>query len=104
MFDAAVFKSPGIREVRQISKSALLALTEVLAQGLAPKVRVNAVEAGPVLIDEGRDVEAWEKGAKKMLVGHHGDPLDVAQAVVFLASQSFITGATLRVDGGDFLK
>ena len=87
-----------------VSKAGLLALTEVLAQNLGPDIRVNAIAPGPILRDEGNSPEEWERIGKRLLVGHNGDPSDVAQAVVFLASQPFITGTTLRVDGGDDLK
>nr|AIA18854.1 Enoyl-(Acyl carrier protein) reductase [uncultured bacterium] len=87
-----------------VSKSALLTLTEVLAQSLGPDIRVNAIAPGPILRDEANSPEAWERIGKRLPLGHTGDPSDVAQAVVFLASQPFITGTTLRVDGGDYLK
>jgi 3-oxoacyl-[acyl-carrier protein] reductase/pteridine reductase len=87
-----------------ISKAGLRTLTEVLALSLAPKIRVNAVAAGPVLRDEASTEEQWEQFGQRLPLGRTGEPEDVAQAVVFLASQPFITGAILRVDGGDYLR
>jgi NAD(P)-dependent dehydrogenase (short-subunit alcohol dehydrogenase family) len=87
-----------------VSKAGLWSLTEVLALSLAPKIRVNAIAAGPVLRDEGSTPEQWQQFGERLPVGHTGEPQDVAQAVVFLASQPFITGAILRVDGGDYLR
>lgn len=87
-----------------VSKSALLTLTEALAQNLGPDIRVNAIAPGPILRDEGNSPEQWERIGKQLLLAHTGDPADVVQAVVFLATQPFITGTTLRVDGGDYLK
>jgi pteridine reductase len=86
-----------------VSKAGLMALTEVLALSLGPDIRVNAIAPGPVLRDEGNSPEQWERIGQSLPLGHTGDPLDVAQAVVFLASQPFITGVTLRVDGGKYL-
>jgi pteridine reductase len=78
-------------------------LTEVLAVSLGPEVRVNAIAPGPILRDEGNSPEKWEKIGARLPVGHTGDPADVARAVAFLAAQPFITGAVLRVDGGEAL-
>jgi NAD(P)-dependent dehydrogenase (short-subunit alcohol dehydrogenase family) len=86
-----------------VAKAGLVALTEVLALSLGPDIRVNAIAPGPVLRDEGNSPEQWQRLGQSIPLGRTGDPLDVAQAVVFLASQPFITGATLRVDGGKFL-
>jgi pteridine reductase len=87
-----------------VSKAGLLTLTEALAQNLGPDIRVNAIAPGPILRDEANSPEQWEQIGKRLPLGHTGDPSDVAQAVVFLATQPFITGTTLRVDGGDYLK
>jgi pteridine reductase len=86
-----------------VSKAGLKMLTEVLALSLAPDIRVNAIAPGPVLRDEGHTPEHWQQVGQRLPVKHTGDPSDVAQAVVFLASQPFITGETLRVDGGESL-
>nr|AIA16914.1 short chain dehydrogenase [uncultured bacterium] len=87
-----------------VSKAGLITLTEVLAKSLGPDIRVNAIIAGPVLRDDDRTPEQWDAIGKRLPVAHTGDPADVAQAVVYLATQPFVTGATLRVDGGDFLR
>lgn len=87
-----------------VSKAGLITLTGVLAKSLAPDIRVNAIIAGPVLREDDRSEEQWEAIGKRLPLGHTGDPSDVAQAVVYLATQPFVTGATLRVDGGDFLR
>jgi len=86
-----------------VSKAALVKLTEAFALELGGKVRVNAVAPGPVLRDEANSPEAWERIGKRLPVGSTGHPDDVAEAVVFLAAQPFITGVTLRVDGGEYL-
>jgi NAD(P)-dependent dehydrogenase (short-subunit alcohol dehydrogenase family) len=86
-----------------VSKAGLKALTEVLALSLGPDIRVNAIAPGPVLRDVENTPERWEQIGRRLPLGHTGAPQDVAQAVVFLATQPFITGATLRVDGGEYL-
>jgi 3-oxoacyl-[acyl-carrier protein] reductase len=83
-----------------LTKAAGTPLTRGLARQLAP-IRVNAVSPGAVdtwgMTDEER--EYWVERTLLKTVGH---PRDIAGAIVFLASEeaSYITGATLQVDGG----
>jgi NAD(P)-dependent dehydrogenase (short-subunit alcohol dehydrogenase family) len=94
------------------TKAAIVQLTRNMAMDLAPsKIRVNCVCPGTILtaasqhhIDQvGLTVEQFDaqEGAKTLL-GRIGHPKEVAYAILFLASAeaSFITGASLMVDGG----
>lgn len=82
------------------SKAALDQLTRSLALELGPDVRVNAVAPGPVaMADETTSAERAEILARVPL-RREGSPEDVARAVVFLAQAAYVTGQTLRVDGG----
>ncbi len=89
------------------SKAAALSVTRSLAYALAPRVRVNAVAPGWVVTDmtEGlhRDVRIRAQIEAAIPRGRWGHPNDVANAVLFLASDDarFITGETLVVDGGE---
>ena len=86
------------------TKAALLHLTRQLAGELAPGVRVNAIAPGLVKTDMARAL--WEPNeqaiAGHLPLGRLGEPTDIANAAVFLCSDaaSWITGATLVVDGG----
>lgn len=87
-----------------VTKAAVIHLTRNLAAELAPSVRVNAIAPGLVKTDFARAL--WE-GAEDLIsahvpLGRLGEPEDVANAVVFLASDaaSWITGHILVVDGG----
>ncbi len=90
------------------SKGALLALTHSLACSLAPKVRVNAISPGWIDVSqwkkksERKFVALTEKDHAQHLVGRVGVPEDVANAVLYLASEgaSFITGSHFVIDGG----
>jgi NAD(P)-dependent dehydrogenase (short-subunit alcohol dehydrogenase family) len=86
-----------------VAKAGLKMLTEVSALSFGPHIRVNAIAPGPVLRDAGNSPEKWAEIGATMPLKRTGHPADVARAVVFLATQPFITGTTLRVDGGDLL-
>jgi len=84
------------------AKGGVLNLTRSLAIQLAPyKIRVNSLTPNRIGSPVGEDTMR-ETGSVKNLVGRNGVPLDVAKAVLFLASDDaeFITAADLLVDGG----
>ncbi|MEU6223252.1 SDR family oxidoreductase [Streptomyces sp. NPDC047042] len=83
------------------SKAALLHLTQQLAGELAPRVRVNSVSPGLVRTEMARFV--WQHTENPGLpLGRIGEPEDVAQAVLWLASDAaeWVTGTDLLIDGG----
>ena len=82
------------------AKAAQAMLTRVLARALAPEVRVCGIAPGPVAVEPKQE----ERRAAETLLGRVGSPEDVADAVVFLASADFVTGASLVVDGGLLLQ
>jgi pteridine reductase len=84
-----------------VSKAGVIMLTRGLAAALAPRIQVNAVAPGVVLLPEGFPREAGRRLAARIPMGRHGRPADVAEAVRFFASCSdYITGQVLFVDGG----
>src|SRR5258706_494237 len=86
-----------------VSKGGLLTMTEALAKDLAPEVRVNAIAPGPVLLPDGWTTAQAEKAVRSVLLRRLGSAEDVAQAVVYLAGATYVTGVTLPVDGGQRL-
>lgn len=83
------------------AKAGLLALTHGLARALAPKVRVNGVAPGPVLMPEEFDAAQRDKAVAATLLKRAGSPEDVARTVLFLATgPDYLTGAVIPVDGG----
>lgn len=89
-----------------MAKAALQAMTRSLARELAPEVRVNAVSPGAILwpqhaSDPLLHAEAQQEILAGIALGRLGSEDDIASAVFFLADQAhYITGQTLRVDGG----
>lgn len=100
----AGMRSTGVIAAYGASKAALIRLTEELAWQLGPKIRVNGVAPGVVktkfaeaLVAGGEDNASQGYPMKRL-----GTPEDIARLVGFLASDqaSWITGETVRVDGG----
>lgn len=83
-----------------ISKAGVVAMTELLAKALAPRVRVNAVAPGAVLLPDDWDGSAADHLTASTPLNRLGSPTDVVAAVLFLLEQDFVTGETLVVDGG----
>jgi pteridine reductase len=87
-----------------ITKAGVSNMTEALAATLAPGVRVNAVAPGVVLMPEWSSNKAAERFAATTPLQRLGTPEDVASAVIWLADARYVTGETIRVDGGRHLR
>lgn len=87
-----------------LSKHALSILTKMAAVDYAPGIRVNAVSPGLILPPPGEDKSYLEGLTHTVPLKRHGDPEDIASAVVFLLKNDFLTGAVIPVDGGRHLK
>ncbi|MDZ7703421.1 MAG: SDR family oxidoreductase [Trueperaceae bacterium] len=93
-------------EAYSASKGGVVALTHALAVSLGPEVRVNAISPG--WIDVRPYQKASERDTSPYAEHHHaqhpagriGTPDDVAEALVYLVAQGFVTGQNLIVDGG----
>jgi NAD(P)-dependent dehydrogenase (short-subunit alcohol dehydrogenase family) len=86
-----------------LAKSALHSATRILAQALAPAVRVNAVAPGPTMASARQSPEDFVRQSAAVPLGRGPLPEDVAAAVVYLASARSVTGVTIAVDGGQHL-
>jgi pteridine reductase len=82
------------------AKAGLIHLTRSLAQALAPEILVNAIAPGTVLMPEGSTSHAEARSAAKSVLGHVGEPADIAGALIYLLEADYVTGHTLVVDGG----
>jgi len=85
-----------------ISKAGVIMLTRCLAKELAPEVRVNALAPGTItLSDDAPELEA--DFIKQAPLKRSGRPIDIVDAVTYLATAKFVTGQTLVIDGGRVL-
>ncbi len=85
------------------TKGAVIALSKALAQELGPSgIRVNCVAPGVILTDMCAtvDPQILEQMAQENPLGKNGTPMDVAQAMAYLADAEFVTGQVLSVNGG----
>lgn len=85
------------------SKGAVTALTRSLAVELGtrnPRVRVNCILPGPVMLPPDLPEDERRHAIDATLVKREGRPENIAQAVVFFVDNDFVTGVCLPVDGG----
>ncbi len=88
-----------------VAKAGVVALTEALALELAAdQILVNAIAPGPIVAPEGTSDEEFASVERATPLGRWGGEIEIAKAVAALVESDFITGETLRVDGGRHLK
>jgi NAD(P)-dependent dehydrogenase (short-subunit alcohol dehydrogenase family) len=88
-----------------VAKAGVIALTEALALELAPDgILVNAVAPGPILPPVDTTEEEREAVERATPLGHWGGEEEIVKAALFLVQTEFITGETIRVDGGRHVK
>lgn len=98
--DQRVFKPTPRFFSYALSKSALYSATTMLAQALAPKLRVNAVAPGPTLPSPRQSDVQFAAQAATVPLGRGPTPEEIADAVLYLAAAKSVTGVTIAVDGG----
>ena len=88
-----------------VSKRGVIGLTEALALELAAdQILVNAIAPGPIRAPEGTTPEESQAVEAATPVGRWGGEGEIAKAIAFLLESDFVTGETLRVDGGRHVK
>ncbi len=87
-----------------VAKAGVKALTETLALELAPRILVNAIAPGPDLPPPDLSEHERAEVAAATPAGRWGGEDEIAKAVLLLVETDFITGETIRVDGGRHLK
>jgi NAD(P)-dependent dehydrogenase (short-subunit alcohol dehydrogenase family) len=88
-----------------VAKRAVIGLTEVLALELADdRILVNAIAPGPIVAPPGTTDEEYRAVEAATPLGRWGGEAAITRAVLFLIDSDFITGETIRVDGGRHIK
>jgi NAD(P)-dependent dehydrogenase (short-subunit alcohol dehydrogenase family) len=88
-----------------VAKRGVIGLTEALALELAAdQVLVNAIAPGPILAPPGTTGEEYKSVEASTPVGRWGGEQEIVKAVAFLIESDFVTGETIRVDGGRHVK
>ena len=98
--DLAAFETWPAYIPHSISKAGVVQMTRALARVMGPRVRVNAVAPGAVLLPDDWTEDDAERLAATTPLGRIGSPADVVAAVRYLLDADFITGETIIVDGG----
>jgi hypothetical protein len=88
----------------QLSKNMLYQMTEMMAVEFAPQIRVNGIAPGIILPPEGEDESYIRKLSHRNLFNRSGKLSDITDTVLFLLSNTFMTGEVLFIDGGENLK
>ena len=83
-----------------VAKAGVKALTEALALQLAPHILVNAIAPGPILAPPDMTEAERQEVADATPLRRWGGEVEIAKAVLALIETDFITGETVRVDGG----
>jgi NAD(P)-dependent dehydrogenase (short-subunit alcohol dehydrogenase family) len=86
-----------------LSKTGLWSATRMLAQALAPRVRVNAIAPGPVLQSVHQTPDEFEAERRSTLLQRGVSPEEIAAAVAFILDAPAMTGQTIALDGGQHL-
>jgi NAD(P)-dependent dehydrogenase (short-subunit alcohol dehydrogenase family) len=88
-----------------VAKAGVVALTEALALELAAdNILVNAIAPGPILAPPGTSAEETAAVEDATPLGRWGGEIEIVRAVAALLDGDFITGETIRVDGGRHLR
>jgi NAD(P)-dependent dehydrogenase (short-subunit alcohol dehydrogenase family) len=88
-----------------VAKAGAIALTEALALELAPfNILVNAIAPGPIVAPPGTSDEEALAIAQATPLGRWGGEIEIAKGVLALLESEFITGETIRIDGGRHVK
>ncbi len=92
------------RPQHSVSKAGLIMLTQVTARALAQyNIRCNCLIFGPILRSDNLPDEVWDRVENRLPLKRSGDVGDAVRACIFAATNDYITGASIPVDGGELL-
>jgi NAD(P)-dependent dehydrogenase (short-subunit alcohol dehydrogenase family) len=103
MIDERVWKLVPTHFSYTVSKAGLWAATQMLAQSLAPRIRVNAIGPGPTLPNKHQSPEQFAQENRTMLLGRGTTPGEIVAAMRFILGSPAMTGQMIALDGGQHL-
>ncbi len=83
-----------------VAKAGVVMLTKSLSKALAPKITVNAIAPGTIIIPGEESDEIRHIEEKKIPLQKYGEAGDIVSALLYLAHADYVTGEILLVDGG----
>ena len=86
-----------------LAKAALWEATRMMAQGLAPRIRVNGIGPGPTLPSAHQSAADFAAEAANIPLQRRATPDEIAQALTYLIDARSVTGQMIAVDGGQHL-
>jgi glucose 1-dehydrogenase len=100
--DAGIFRTATDHFAYRLSKKALCEMTHMFALELAPNITVNAVAPGIMLPLAGYEhIDMEQVAARKIPLNRIGSPEIIAENVLHILHQDFMTGSIIKIDGGE---
>jgi NAD(P)-dependent dehydrogenase (short-subunit alcohol dehydrogenase family) len=103
MLDERVWKPTPYFLSYTVSKMGLWTLTQTLALGLAPRIRVNGIGPGPTLPSARQTPEQFAAQCRALPLGRGTSPEEICGAIRFILSAPAMTGQMIALDGGQHL-
>ena len=100
MVDQRVWRPNPLFFSYSLSKAGLWWATQTMAQGLAPRIRVNAIGPGPTLASIHQTADEFEAEARATLLQHAASPDEIAAALTYLIDARSVTGQMIAIDAG----
>lgn len=83
-----------------LSKTAVIKLTKLMAKAMAPKIRVNAIAPGTIIIEGEEAGTPGKSPIENIPLKKYGNPDDITSAVDYLINARYVTGQVIPVEGG----
>jgi len=100
--DAGIFRTATDHFAYRLSKKALYEMTRMFALELAPRITVNAIAPGIMLPLAGYEhIDMEQVAARKIPLNRIGSPEIIAENVLYILGQDFMTGSIITIDGGE---
>jgi pteridine reductase len=103
LLDSALYDHDWSHVAYYLSKNMFSVLTEMMAIEFAPEIRVNGIAPGLILPPPGKEESHLRRLVDTVPLKRRGFPEEIAETVIFLLENGFVTGHVIAVDGGRHL-